>query len=148
METEDDGGVRFDEAAVARTPDPAGGRASATLVPKAMAFLAVSARFHGRPVGGLEARFFRAKADGSKGDQLGGVVLTDTDGVARLPRLVTIGHYVCELEHQEPVLISTVLEPGSALRLSLPIGRHMEEPEGGEHTQPHDTEAEDTEESD
>jgi hypothetical protein len=139
METEDDG-PPLQDAAVARAPDPAGGRASATLAPKVMAFLAVSARFHGRPVGGLEARFFRAQPDGSKGEPLGEVVLTDSDGVARLPRLVTIGHYICEFEHQEPVLVSTVLERNNALPLALPIGRSLDEHEGGDDAEAHDTE--------
>ena len=118
------------EADVARAPDPADGRASATLLPRAMAFLAVSARFHNQPVGGLETRFFRVNPDGSKGDPIGEPVLTDGNGVARLPRLLAIGHYVCEIEHQEPVVISTVAELASALPLALPIGRHLVEAEG------------------
>jgi len=110
------------------------------LFPKTMAFLAVSARFHGRPVGGLETRFFRANPDGTKGDPVGEPMLTDSDGVARLPRLLAIGHYVCELEHQEPVVVTTVPELASALPLALPIGRHLVEDEGGLDAEAHDSE--------
>ncbi len=122
---------RLEKAAVARTPHPAAKHVSATLVPRAMGFLAVAVHFR-RPAGaGLETKFFRANDDGTKGDQLGETLTTDQRGVARLPRLVPIGHYICELENQAPAPVTTVHALAAALSLVLPIGSHAVELDGG-----------------
>jgi len=122
---------RLEKASVARTPHPAAAHVSATLVPRAMGFLAVSVHFDGRRVGGLETKFFRSNDDGSKGAQLGETLVTDDRGVARLPRLVPIGHYICELEHQAPAPVTTVHALKAAVALVLPIGSHAVELDGG-----------------
>jgi hypothetical protein len=121
----------LEKASVARTPDPAGKHASATLVPRAMGFLAVAVHFDGRRMAGLEARFFRANDDGSQGDALGEMMLTDARGVARLPRLVPIGHYVCVIEDEPAAAITTVHALDSATALVLPIGAQVVEVDDG-----------------
>lgn len=117
--------------AVARVRWPAADSVSAVLTRKRLAFLAVEVNFQGYPVRGLKVQFFEAREDGSAGKDLGECVVTDTDGIARLPRLVAIGHYVCQIENQEAAHITTVPEFREAFRLVLPIGRHVLEVEAG-----------------
>ncbi len=118
-------------AAVARAPHPSGKHVSATLVLPAMAFLAVAVHFNGFAIRGLEARFYRNNDDDSKGEALGPVLTTDGDGIARLPRLVPIGHYYCEIEHQPATIVPTVHNIDGAFPLALPIGRHVVEYDNG-----------------
>jgi hypothetical protein len=114
-------------ACVARAPKPVSDRASATLFPPTMGFLAVAVHFHGRLLTGLKTNFFRMQDDGSKGAALGDTIMTDDLGIARLQRLVTIGHYICEIEHQPTTSIPTVPTIEDAFPLALPIGRHVAE---------------------
>jgi hypothetical protein len=119
------------DACAARAPDPAGSYVSATLYPPTMAFLAVAVHFHGRRIAGLKTSFFRMQDDGSKGAALGDTVLTDQQGIARLQRLVTIGHYICEIQYQPAAMIPTVPRSQDTFALALPIGRHVAEFDDG-----------------
>jgi hypothetical protein len=92
-----------------------------------MAFLAVAVHFHGRSVAGIQTRFFRITSDGSQGAALGEPTVTDRNGIARLQRLVPIGHYICEIEFQPQIIVSTVPTVSDAFPLALPIGRHIAE---------------------
>jgi len=113
----------FPPALVARLPGPKPGRLSATLVARVMAYLAVRVQFHKDAVVGVEVKFSKATPEGKPGDSLGPSKKTDNDGVARLDRLVPAGTYVCELEHQPPALVSTVLDEDKPYPLILPVGR-------------------------
>jgi hypothetical protein len=113
-------------AYLARVPFPAGGKVSAVLVPRPMAFLAVQLLFEGDPAVGRQVQFFECSDDAgddepSKGDAIGDPLPSDDQGVARLPRLVAAGHYVCEIDGQEDALVSTVNRLSDAHPVYLPI---------------------------
>ena len=112
----------FPPALVARLPGPKPGRLSATLVARVMGYLAVRVQFHKDPVVGVEVKFSKATPDGKPGDALGKKT-TDADGVARLDRIVPVGNYVCELEHQPPTVVQAVLDEEKPYPLILPVGR-------------------------
>ena len=112
----------FPPAIVARLPGPKPGRLSAVLVARVMGYLAVRVQFHKDPVAGVEVKFSKATPDGKPGDALGKKT-TDEDGVARLDRLVLMGNYVCELEHQPPAVVQAVLDEEKPYPLILPVGR-------------------------
>jgi hypothetical protein len=111
-------------AYLARVPFPAGGKVSAVLVPRPMGFLAVRLLHDGWPVVGRQVQFFvrQEDAEDEKGDALGKAMLSDDDGVARLPRLVAIGTYVCEVDEHDVTVVCTVNRLRAAVPLQLPIG--------------------------
>jgi hypothetical protein len=119
------------DGTAARVPDPVSGYVSATLVPPTMGFLAVAIHFNGRRVIGLKTNFFRCNDDDSKGASVGDTIVTDGQGIARVPRLVTIGHYLCEIEDQAAAVVPTVHSLSSVVFLALPIGRHVAEYDDG-----------------
>jgi len=113
-------------AYLARVPFPTGGKVSAVLMPRSMGFLAVQLLFEGLPAVARQVQFFEcsdnAGDDGpSKGDALGDAMPSDDQGVARLPRLVPAGHYVCEIDGQEEALVPTVNRLSAAHPVYLPI---------------------------
>ena len=112
-------------AYVARVPFPAAGKVSAVLVPRSMGFLAVRLLHDGWPVVGRQVQFFvreeNADAEDEKGDALGKPMLSDDDGVARLPRLVAVGTYVCEVDEHDATVVCTVNRLRAAVPLQLPI---------------------------
>ena len=111
-------------AYLARVPFPAGDKVSAVLVPRSMGFLAVRVLHDGWPVIGRQVQFYlrQENAEDEKGDALGEPIRTDDDGVARLPRLVAVDSYVCEIDGQETAVVATVNRLADAAVLSLPIG--------------------------
>ncbi len=119
MASEDD----LPRAYLARVPFPASGKVSAVLVPRSMGFLAAQVLFEGQPALGRQAQFFEyAKdADDNKGNAVGDPMTTDGDGVARLPRLVATGHYLCEIDGQERAMVSTVSRLADAYPVYLPV---------------------------
>jgi hypothetical protein len=106
-----------------RVPVPHGGKVSAVLAPRPMAFLAVQVFFEGQPSLGRQAQFFEyaEDADDNKGDSVGSAMTTDNNGVARLPRLVATGHYVCEIDGQDDAMVSTVDRLKDAYPVYLPV---------------------------
>jgi hypothetical protein len=105
-----------------RVPVPHGGKVSAVLVPRPMAFLAVQVHFEGQPSLGRQVQFYKyADAKNNKGDSVGDVMTTDVDGVVRLPRLVATGHYVCEIDGQDHAVVSTVDRLKDTYPVYLPV---------------------------
>lgn len=120
-------------AVVARVPRPAGSTLGAVLVARDCGYLAVCVLFHGVPQPGLEVAF-REVADGKPGAALGTLVETDGAGIARLPRVVPAGLYLCEIERQEPALVATVTALDAPFIVVLPVGRpYHDVGEGPEH---------------
>jgi hypothetical protein len=123
-----------------RVPDPHGGKVSAVLVPRPMGFLAVRLLMDGYRVIGVPVSFFCCEGDGEKGDAIGDPIRSDDQGVARLPRLVPTGTYLCEIEGQETsAIVTTVNRLEEAALLPLPLGSESvashwnnDEPDGSE----------------
>jgi hypothetical protein len=88
------------------------------LYPVHLEYLRVRVLFHRVPVPGLEVTF--RTVDGA---EVRTKLITDEHGIAMADRLVPPGSYVCELPHQEPALVSTVSDAGSAFPVVLPVGR-------------------------
>jgi hypothetical protein len=110
------------QAWVARVPSPAGTKVSAVLVPRPMGFLAVKLLVDGHPLVGRAVGFFECDDDENKGAAIGQPITSDDDGVARLPRLVPVGTYLCEVEDQLATIVTTVNKLRAAYPLFLPIG--------------------------
>jgi hypothetical protein len=109
-------------AYLARVPFPAGGQVSGVLIPRSMEFLAVRLLLDGYPLIGRNVAFFECTDDEEKGDALGEPVLSDRDGIARLPRVVPVGHYLCEVDRHDPTVVTTVSRLDEAAPVLLPIG--------------------------
>jgi hypothetical protein len=109
-------------AYLARVPFPADGQVSGVLVPRSMAFLAVQLLLDSYPLVGRSVAFFQCTEDEEKGDALGDPVLSDNDGIARLPRVVPTGHYLCEVEGHDHTVVTTVSLLSEAIPVLLPIG--------------------------
>jgi hypothetical protein len=112
------------EARVLRV-DPKGpsSRRSATIVLRALGHLAVQVFFHADPTEGVKVSFAKATDDDQAGDAVGGELTTDDNGVARLDYAVDAGHYVCRVERQPPLLVTTVDDPAQPYPIVLPVGR-------------------------
>jgi len=113
----------FPDGLVARVPSSDKKKISAVLVPRAMGHLCVQLTFHKEPVKGLEVKFSKAGPDGKPGAKLGDPVTSTEQGIARIDRLVPAGRYVCEIEHQDPALVSTVMDVNKPFVVPLPVGR-------------------------
>jgi hypothetical protein len=114
----------FPNGFVARVPSSDPDKISGVLVPRHMGHLIVQLTFHKDPVAGLAVKFFKAKPDGKPGKQLGDEdIVTTAQGIARIDRLVPAGGYVCEIEHQEPTLVTTTMDPQKPFIVPLPVGR-------------------------
>jgi hypothetical protein len=88
-----------------------------------MAFLAVRLILDRHPVVGVPVGFFVCEGDGEKGDATGDPIRSDEQGVARLPRLVPSGSYLCEVEGQlTSAVVTTVNNLREATLLPLPLG--------------------------
>ena len=123
----------FPRGHVARIPSSDKKKISAVLVPRQMGHLIVRLTFHKDPVAGLEVKFSKAGADGKPGKSMGDPVVSTSQGIARIDRLVPGGRYVCEIEHQDPALVTTVLDPAQPFVVVLPVGRpHFDFEEGAE----------------
>ena len=118
MESDDD----LPRAYLARVPFPAGGQVSGVLIPRSMEFLAVRLLLDGYPLIGRNVAFYECTDDEEKGDALGAPVLSDKDGIARLPRVVPVGHYLCEVERHDATVVTTVSRLDDAAPVLLPIG--------------------------
>lgn len=88
------------------------------LFPVHREYLSVQVLFHAVPVPDLKVQF--CASDGAK---LEGELRTDETGRAALPKKVPAGNYVCNIEQQEPALISTVMSPSDPYVVVLPVGR-------------------------
>jgi len=116
----------------ARVAVPHGDAVGAVLTRRRMAFLAVQLQFQGHSVVGTKLQFFEGDNPESKGAAIGDKLRTDEFGVARLPWLMPVGHYLCELEHQEQLAsITTVFSLSDSFALPLPIGRHIVDTDHG-----------------
>ncbi len=113
----------FPQGLVARIPSSDKKKISAVLVPRQMGHLVVQVTFHKDPVAGLEVKFSKANPDGKPGKSMGDPIVTTVQGIARLDRLVPGGRYVCEIEHQEPALVTTTMDPQKPFIVPLPVGR-------------------------
>jgi hypothetical protein len=113
----------FPAAALLVVPRESGETVSGVLVARDSGYLAIEIRFHGEPVADLEVQFFSATDGGERGDAIGDVVTTDTDGIARAARVVPAGLYVCAVENQDDLVVTTVAEFDDAYPVVLPVGR-------------------------
>jgi hypothetical protein len=113
----------FPEAAVARLPKPHEGKKSAVLVARDLGYLCLRVQFHGAPLIGVEVRLFEMGDDGKKGEAVGEPSTTDEAGIFVLDRLVPAGSYLCEVEEQPPIPVTTVRDPGDVFPVILPAGR-------------------------
>jgi hypothetical protein len=104
-------------------PKAPSSRRSATIVLRALGHLAVQVFFHADPVEGAKVSFAKATDDDEAGDPVGGELTTDANGVARLDFAVDAGHYVCQVERQPPLLVTTVDDAEEPYPVVLPIGR-------------------------
>jgi len=97
------------------------GRKGGGVVPPVVvvnAWLAVQLFFHGEPMEGVEVTF--AKKSGGK---VGGPLLTDAEGIAKLDTQVPAGPYLCRIEAQPEVLVPTVGAVTDPHQMVLPVGR-------------------------
>lgn len=108
-------------AYLARVPFPAEGQVSGVLVPRSMEFLAVQLLLDGYLMVGRTVAFFECTDDEEKGELLDDPVLSDNDGIARLPRVVPTGHYLCEVEGHATTIVTTVDRLDESCALHLPI---------------------------
>ena len=113
----------FPPAALMVVPRGSGKPLSGVLVARDSGYLVVEVSFHGAPVAGLEVQFFLATHDGERGGAIGKTVSTDQDGIARATRVVPSGLYVCAIENQDDLVVTTVAELGDAYPVVLPVGR-------------------------
>ncbi len=102
-------------------------KVSAVLVPPSMGFLAVQLIFDGQPASDRRVQFFACVEDGEdgKGDPIGDTIVSDREGVVRLPRLVATGHYVCEIDAEERTIVTTVNQVKETCPVTLPIGAEI-----------------------
>ena len=87
------------------------------------AYLGAQIFFHQTPIPDLEVEFFEAGPDDAPGAKIGATLLTDNDGLARVEGKVKIGSYVCRIERQPDLVISTTPEADRPAPIVLPIGR-------------------------
>lgn len=113
----------FPPASLLVVPRDHGSTVSGVLVARDSGYLAVQVQFHGDPVAGLEVQFFLATDDGARADAIGEVVVTDDEGIARAPRVLPAGLYVCAVEDQDDLVVSTVADFDDAYPVVLPVGR-------------------------
>jgi len=113
----------FPAAALLVVPRESGETVSGVLVARDSGYLAVEIRFHGEPVADLEVQFFSATDEGERGDAIGDAVTTDTNGIARAARVVPAGLYVCAVENQDDLVVTTVAEFDAAYPVVMPVGR-------------------------
>lgn len=88
------------------------------LFPLNLEFLSIQVLFHGIGVPELKVRFSTAD-----GEELASDLTTDAKGLVRLKRRVPAGNYLCELEEQEPVNVSTARSPERTFPVILPVSR-------------------------
>ena len=89
-------------------------------------FLAVKLFFHRQLMQGLQVAFFQSNGDAAgatPGEAIASPVFTDPQGVASLDITVPLGDYICQIEHQPSILISTVETRTRPYVLVLPIHR-------------------------
>jgi hypothetical protein len=112
--------------------DPKGppSRRSATIVLRALGHLAVQVFFHADPVEGAKVTFAKATDEDEAGDPVGGELTTDAQGIARLDFAVDVGHYICQVERQLPLLLTTVDDAEEPYPVVLPVGRPYVDFEG------------------
>jgi len=113
----------FPPASLLVVPRDHGSTVSGVLVARDSGYLTVQVQFHGDPVAGLEVHFFSAADDGARGDAIGEVVVTDDEGIARASRVLPAGLYVCAVEDQDDLVVSTVADFDDAYPVVLPVGR-------------------------
>ena len=113
----------FPTAALLVVPKESGKTVSGVLVARDSGYLAVEVRFHGESVADLEVQFFSATDEGGRGDAIGDAVTTDEDGIACAARVVSAGLYVCAVENQDDLVVTTVAEFDDAYPVVLPVGR-------------------------
>jgi hypothetical protein len=104
-------------------PREHGGTVSGVLIARDSGYLAVEVSFHGDAVPGLKVQFYFATEDGERGDEIGNVVFTDDHGIACAQRVVPSGLYVCAVENQDDLVVSTVADFDDAYPVVLPVGR-------------------------
>ncbi len=105
-------------------------RRSATIVLRSLGHLAVQLFFHAEPVEGASVSFAKATEEDEAGDAVGPKLTTDGQGIARLDFAVDAGHYICQIERQDPLLVTTVDDPEQPYPVVLPIGRPYVDFEG------------------
>ena len=113
----------YPPAYAARIPAPHEGKLSAVLVARPMACLVVRVTFHKEPCVGLEVKFSKATDEGKAGDPDGDKTKTNKRGLAGVPFMVPAGLYVCEIENQNPTIVSTVIDPKRPFPVITPIDR-------------------------
>ena len=113
----------FPTALVARVPSSDKDKTSGTLVPRHMGYLCVRVTFHKEPVAGLMVKLSKATDAGKPGKAMGEPTRTNAQGVVRIDRLVPAGSYVCEIENQDPAVVTTVLDERRPFVVVLPVGR-------------------------
>ena len=91
---------------------------SIVLFPAHLEFLHVQVQFHRTGVPGLKVRFYA-----SDGAAVEDELISDLHGFVRAARRIPAGTYVCQVEHQPSTKVSTVLDPGTAYPVVLPVGR-------------------------
>jgi len=111
-------------------PKAPSSRRSATVVLRSLGHLAVQVLFHADPVVGAKVTFAKATDQDEAGDAVGGELTTDERGIARLDFAVDSGHYICQIERQPPLLVTTVDDPKQPYPVVLPIGRPYVDFEG------------------
>lgn len=85
-------------------------------------WLAVQLLFRGIKMAGLPVQFYRLKENNQKGEAIGTVQVTDSEGIAKLQQPIEWGIYGCEIENQ-PFAIVTPVEENNPYILVLPIGQ-------------------------
>lgn len=113
----------FHPASLLVVPRDHGGTVSGVLVARDSGYLAVQVQFHGNLVARLKVQFFHANDDGARGDAIGDVVTTDSDGIARAARVLPAGLYVCAVEDQDDLVVPTVADFDDSYPVVLPVGR-------------------------
>jgi hypothetical protein len=113
----------YPPAHAARVPSPANGKLSAVLVARPMGCLVVRVTFHKSPCVGLEVKFSKATDEGKAGEAVGDKTKTDARGVAGVEFMVPAGLYVCEIQGQQPTIVSTVPDPQKPHPVVTPIDR-------------------------
>jgi hypothetical protein len=92
-------------------------------VARDLGYLCVRVQFHGQPLLGAQVSFFDRGDDGQKGEAIGEAILTDEAGIVLADRLVPAGVYVCEVDQQPALLVTTVRDPNDVFPVVLPVGR-------------------------
>ena len=113
----------YPPARAARVPKAAKDKLSAVLVARPMACLVVRVTFHKAPCVGLKVKFSKATDDGKPGEAVGKETKTDAKGIAGVDFMVPSGLYACEIQGQQPTVVSTVFDPAKPHPVVTPIDR-------------------------